>query len=83
MTDLNELSTEELKRMLQECETKISLADKSQHSTLLCPYCREVVHFAAFAHHCETIHGINIPRVITPRYLEERYSMLGGITWVS
>lgn len=33
MTDLDELSTEELKQMLQECETKISLADKSQHST--------------------------------------------------
>ena len=31
MTDLSELSTEELKQMLQECETKISLADKSQH----------------------------------------------------
>lgn len=33
MTDLDELGTEELKRMLQDCETKISLADKSQHST--------------------------------------------------
>ena len=33
MTELSELSTEELKQMLQECETKISLADKSQHST--------------------------------------------------
>lgn len=83
MTDLNELSTEELKRMLQECETKISLADKSQHSTLLCPYCRGAVHFDAFVSHCETIHCVNIPHGITPRQLEERYSTLGGITWVS
>lgn len=81
--DLENMSTEELLKLLHQYEHEAHLADKSQHATLLCPYCRDVVHFNELRHHCESMHGINIPEGITPRYLEERYSMLGGIIWVS
>lgn len=83
MKDLSAMSTAELKAYLSECETKRDQFNTVQHSTLLCPYCREVVHFSLFRSHCETIHDIHIPEGITPRYLEERYSTIGGVIWVS
>lgn len=83
MKDLSAMSDSELADYLDFCETQTHIQDKSQHATLLCPYCREVVHFSLYRSHCQTMHDINIPTGYTPRYLEERYAMLGGITWVS